>query len=93
MKYVFLDGETIDSPAALHGAFAEALGVPAYTGKNLDALHDAITDLAEPVGVIAVNCDRLKTALGRRWKPFLRLMEDLGGETGLRFLTDPFDAS
>ena len=92
MKYVFLDGETIASPAALHEAFSEALGFPAYTGKNLDALHDALTELREPVGVIAVNCEGLKAALGRRWKPFLRLMEDLGGETGLRFLADPFES-
>ncbi len=91
MKYVFLDGAKIDSTADLHSIFAEALSFPEYYGKNLDALHDALTDIAEPVTVVVVNTAALEENLGRRKKGFLRLMEDLTEEKpGFRFLYEPF---
>ena len=91
MKYVFLDGAKIDSTADLHRIFAETLDFPAYYGKNLDALHDALTDIADPVTVIAVNTAALEENLGRRRKGFLRLMEDLTEEKeNFRFLYGPF---
>ena len=91
MKYVFLDGEKIDSTADVHRIFADTLGFPEYYGKNLDALHDALTDIAEPVAVVVVNTAALEEHLGRRKKGFLRLMEDLTEEkTGFRFLYEPF---
>ena len=91
MKYVFLDGEKIGSNASLHAAFAEALAFSDYVGKNLDALHDALTDLACPVTVIAVNADALKEHVGRRWNAFLRLMAAMETEmTGFRFFSEPF---
>ena len=90
MKYVFLDGEKIISNADLHECFAAALDFPEYYGKNLDALHDALTDITEPVTVIAVNTAALEEHLTRR-KGFLRLMEDLTEEKkGFRFLYEPF---
>ena len=92
MKYVFLDGEKILSHADLHRAFAQALEFPEYYGKNLDALRDCLTDETEPVGVIAVHADLLREHMGRRWKPFLRLMDDLTkDEPGFRFWMEPFD--
>ena len=91
MKYVFLDGEKILSHADLHRAFAQALEFPEYYGKNLDALRDCLTDETEPVGVIAVHADLLREHMGRRWKPFLRLMDDLTeDEPGFRFWPEPF---
>lgn len=91
MKIVLLDGEKIHSVDDLHNAFAEALALPEWYGRNLDALHDVLTDAAEEIGVIAVNTDGLEKHLGRRWKPFLRLMEETGREqTAVRFCFDPF---
>ena len=91
MKYVFLDGEKILSNADLHRAFAVALDFPEYYGKNLDALHDCLSEMPDPVCVIAVNVDLLKEHMGRRWKSFLRLMNDLTkDEPGFRFLPEPF---
>ena len=91
MKYVFLDGAEIDSTVDLHRIFAEALDFPEYYGKNLDALHDALTDIREPVTVVVVNTAALEENLGRRKKGFLRLMEDLAEEKpGFRFLYEPF---
>ena len=91
MKYVFLDGEKIGSNSELHLAFHKALSLPDYYGKNLDALNDCITDISEPVCVIAVNTPLLAENVGRRWKSFLRLMGDLEKKKkDFRFLEEPF---
>ncbi|MBR3271658.1 MAG: barstar family protein, partial [Clostridia bacterium] len=50
-KYVFLDGARIDSPRELHETFAASLELPDYFGRNMDALHDCLTDIFEPVTV------------------------------------------
>ena len=91
MKYVFLDGEKILSNADLHRTFAETLDFPEYYGNNLDALRDCLTETEGPVCVAAVNTDLLSEHVGRRWKSFLRLMDDLTEEEpGFRFLSEPF---
>ena len=91
MKYVFLDGEKLRSPAELHMTFADALGLPDYFGRNMDALHDCLTDIFEPVCVIAVHTPQLWDHLGRSANAFRRLMEDLTEDKAdFRFLPDPF---
>ena len=92
MNYVFLDGAKILSHADLHRAFADALDFPDYYGRNLDALRDCLTEQAEPVGVIIVHANLLQEHLGRRWKGFCRLMDDLtDDEPGFRFWLEPFE--
>ena len=92
MKYVFLDGEKIKSNSELHSAFHEALSLPDYYGKNLDALHDCLTDIHGGVRVVAVNAEQLSVNVGRRWKSFLRLMNDLEKKkTDFRYLEEPFN--
>ena len=91
MRYVFLDGEKIQSMAELHAAFGAALDLPDYYGKNLDALHDVLTDVFEPVTVLAGNVELLKEHVGRRWNAFLRLMAAMEKEKPeFRFVTEPF---
>jgi ribonuclease inhibitor len=92
MKYVFLDGDKIGSPAALHRAFAEALALPEYYGRNMDALHDCLTDIFEPVCVVAVHVSALREHLGRSANAFWRLMADLAEDRpGFRFVEEPFE--
>lgn len=91
VKYVFLDGAKLRSPAELHLAFAESLGLPDYYGRNMDALHDCLTDVFEPVRVIAVNTPLLWEHLGRSANAFRRLMADLEEEKeDFRFIIEPF---
>ena len=42
---VTLDGRTIDSRETLHQTLFELLQLPAWYGRNLDALYDCLTDL------------------------------------------------
>ena len=87
MTYVFLDGERVKEIADLHRVFADTLELPDYYGKNLDALHDCLTDRVSPLCVVAANTELLKKNLGRRWSSFLRLTKDLEREKpGFRFV-------
>lgn len=91
MKIVLLDGEKIRTAKEMHAVFAETLFLPDYFGSNLDALHDVLTDIREEIGVVAVNTPLLQENLGRRWRPFCRLMEDLTEERpGFHWCPDPF---
>jgi len=47
MKIVLLNSEEIT-----HEVLAEKFGFPPYYGKNLDALHDCLTDIAEKTIII-----------------------------------------
>ena len=47
MREAVLDGGRISSREALHTALAEALPLPEWYGRNLDALMDCLTDLGE----------------------------------------------
>lgn len=45
MKQISLDGNLLADAAKVHDYLKEMLGFPEYYGKNLDALHDCLTDL------------------------------------------------
>ena len=92
MTVVLLDGEKIENAKELHRVFAQTLSLPDYYGSNLDALHDALTDISDGIGVVAVNTPLLQKRMGRRWHSFCRLMEDLTEEKpGFHWCPDPFE--
>lgn len=43
---VTIDCRLLTSRDALHQIFSEALSLPEYYGKNLDALHDCLTSIS-----------------------------------------------
>lgn len=45
MKQVILDGNILADATQVHNYLKELLEFPEYYGKNLDALHDCLTDL------------------------------------------------
>ena len=45
MKQIILDGNVLADAAKVHDYLMEMLSFPEYYGKNLDALHDCLTDL------------------------------------------------
>jgi len=53
-----------DTQEAVHEAFAKALGFPAHAGKNLDALHDCLGDVAEPTRVTLYDLPSWRRRLG-----------------------------
>ncbi len=93
MQYVFLDGARILSNADLHAAFAAVTAPDAYTGSNLDALHDVLTDRIDPLGIVIVNEASLREHLGRRANGFFRLLRDLQADGDVRVAVLSLDAS
>ena len=47
MKQVILDGNILADATQVHDYLKEMLEFPEYYGKNLDALHDCLTDLQD----------------------------------------------
>ena len=48
MAEIVLDGLEIRSAEAVHDRFAQGLNLPAWYGRNLDALFDCLTELGKP---------------------------------------------
>ena len=55
MKQITIDCSTIENKDQLHDAFSRALCFPAHYGRNLDALHDCLTEIAEPNSGLITN--------------------------------------
>ena len=49
MKTIVLDGLYMNTRETTHTYLAWRLGLPSYYGRNLDALHDVLTDPCEPL--------------------------------------------
>lgn len=72
--YFYLDGREAVSRAALHDLLAHGLHLPAYYGRNLDALYDCVSAMREPVTLEIVHAAAMRDALGAYAD---RLMETL----------------
>lgn len=55
MKKITLDFESISNKEEMHKYLAEKFEFPDYYGKNLDALFECLTDIAEPTAVNIIN--------------------------------------
>lgn len=51
------------TPAEIHGAIASALPVPEFYGRNLDALHDFLTERCAGAAIVFRNAGAGATAL------------------------------
>ena len=75
-----LDGRTIDSREALHRALEEGLSLPGWYGRNLDALHDCLTEICEPVTIRVLYAAHLHEALGGYAAGFYHVLQDSARE-------------
>lgn len=55
MKKITLDFENISNKEEMHKYLAEKFEFPDYYGKNLDALFECLTDIADPTAVNIIN--------------------------------------
>lgn len=59
-----LDGRQMRDRASLHDQLQDRLGLPAWYGRNLDALYDLLTERGEPLTIVLRFQEELKVQLG-----------------------------
>ena len=79
MAEIVLDGLELRSLEAVHDRFAAVL--PAWYGRNLDALFDCLPDPGEPVTVRLLHREALENRLGPRGRALVRLLRRAAAET------------
>jgi ribonuclease inhibitor len=77
MRRCVLDGDRLDSAAAVHAVLAAALAFPPHYGGNLDALWDVLTrDLAGPAEIVWLHADRSRARLGAEYDRLARVLTE-----------------
>ena len=90
MNIYLLDGKDMADRAAAYDVIARTLRLPAWFGRNLDALGDCISEMpADESAVIFVNTAVLKENLGPYAARLLACFREECGEIGLRFIEKP----
>lgn len=75
MTELILDGLAVRSREELHDALAQGLHLPAYYGRNLDALFDCLTERREETCLRLRNAERLPYG-----EKLLRVLRDAAEE-------------
>lgn len=77
MREIMIDGTQIDNDSQLHDFLKEALELPDYYGRNLDALWDCLTGWVEtPLRIQWVNFQASEAKLGEYSHHVLKLFQD-----------------
>ncbi len=89
MEYYHLDGRRMTSKGAAHRYLKRALRLPDYYGKNLDALDECLSELAEKPGVTIIlhRPDAVLRRMGEYGERLLSVFTD-NAKAGLRFYTE-----
>lgn len=62
--------------AALWDGLADALGLPGWFGRNLDALDEALGDLNRPTALVVAGWTAYATARPDRWHGLLHVLRE-----------------
>lgn len=81
MRTITLELRNIETVAALHIYLQYMLRLPPHYGRNLDALHDALGELAQPTRII-VCAQGAKGEVAAYLPRLLRVFEDAAEENG-----------
>ena len=73
---IVLDAKRFKGRSRAHAYLKEALHLPDYYGKNLDALYDCLGDIGEETVVVVPEVIQKKEYLGEYGKIMLRVFKD-----------------
>lgn len=76
MRTISLDGAEMTDRETTHRQLMEKLSLPAYYGHNLDALHDCLTDIAEPTHILLSHAGTMLSCLRMYGVRLLRVFFD-----------------
>lgn len=80
MRTIIIDGRDMTTREDAHSHLAKTLSLPYYYGKNLDALHDCLTDISEPTHIIVTHCSTIMRALGAYGLSILKVLNNSSKE-------------
>lgn len=75
-----MEGGNIRTREELHDALIRALDLPAWYGRNLDALHDCLTALEENTELRLLHPTRLEDALGSYARTLFAVLRESAAE-------------
>jgi ribonuclease inhibitor len=73
---VILDGRLMTDKKAVHDRMAVQLELPAWYGRNLDALYDVLTDCVKPVHMVLIHKDAMLRQLSDYGEALLETLRD-----------------
>ncbi len=77
---IVLDAKRFKGRSRAHAYLKEALRLPDYYGKNLDALYDCLGDIGEETVVVVPEVIQKKEYLGEYGKTMLRVFKDAAAQ-------------
>ncbi|MBQ9698507.1 MAG: barstar family protein [Acidaminococcaceae bacterium] len=77
---IVLDARRFKGRTRAHTYLKEALGLPDYYGKNLDALYDCLGEIAEETVIVVPDVIQKKEYLGDYGRTMLRVFKDAAAE-------------
>ncbi len=80
MKRVTINGNEVTIISEIHDILSEALSFPEWYGRNLDALHDCLTDISEDTEIYISAYSRLEGSMGRTAKTLRRVIAEASEE-------------
>ena len=86
MEIIILDGNRMTSRDRAYEYINKTMRFPEYAGKNLDALHDCLSELSCDMIIIMQNCDALQKNLDKYAEKMLNVFRITAEEAGYTFI-------
>ncbi len=79
-RRVTLSGNQMTTKESMHTYLARKLKLPAYYGRNLDALHDCLCEIAHPLRITVTHTAAFLEKTGAYGETFLEVLKASGTE-------------
>ena len=86
MEIIILDGNRMTTRDKTYEYINKTMRFPDYAGKNLDALHDCLSELNGNIIIIIQNCEALRNNLDKYADKILTVFRITSEEAGYTFV-------
>ena len=86
MEIIILDGNKMTTRDKTYEYINKTMRFPDYAGKNLDALHDCLSELSGDMIIIMHNCEVLQKNLDKYAEKILTVFRNTAQEAGYAFI-------
>ena len=86
MEIIILDGSKMTSRDRAYEYINKTMRFPEYAGKNLDALHDCLSELGRGMIIILINSAEMMNNLDKYAEKMLNVFRITAEEAGYTFI-------